>query len=151
MTIGYYMRYLVADKREVTLAQLEAALREIDSQYSIPVIREQPSEVGYLLYRGSQYGELWIDRPPEEEELEELREDVEESKGRKKLTVLRALEKATAIVAVCVRYQDRGVEETMVRIDPLWEWLFNNRKGILQADGEGFYDQSGLILKMEYR
>jgi hypothetical protein len=34
-------------------------------------------------------------------------------------------------------------------IDPLWRWLHANRRGLLQADGEGYYDAKGLVLELE--
>jgi hypothetical protein len=76
-----------------------------------------------------------------------LLEEVEESEGEGKTKVKRALEQAKAIVALQVLWQGCGTEETMEKLEPLWEWLFANRQGLLQADAEGYYDSSGLILE----
>ncbi len=40
-------------------------------------------------------------------------------------------------------------EATLQKLDPLWGWLISHRKGLLKADGEGYYDHSGLMLKVE--
>jgi len=40
----------------------------------------------------------------------------------------------------------RTAEQTLELLSPLWEWLLANRRGLIQADGEGFYDGQHLIL-----
>jgi len=84
-----------------------------------------------------------------EEELCELKESVEEARGARRADVLKILDEPKAIVAVEVLWQGRETEPTLQKIDPLWAWLFSHRKGLLQADGEGYYDRSGHILKVE--
>lgn len=36
---------------------------------------------------------------------------------------------------------------TLDTISPLWDWLFKNYHGIMQADGEGYYDADNQILQ----
>jgi len=76
-----------------------------------------------------------------EEELSQARE------GPSRALVAQTLEGATAIVAIQVLWQGRSTDETLKRIQPVWDVLSANREGLLQADGEGFYDGSGLILE----
>ena len=52
-------------------------------------------------------------------------------------------------VAVRVLDQGREPEETLAKLDPLWQWLLANREGLLQAEGEGYYGATGLILQVE--
>ena len=61
--------------------------------------------------------------------------------------MLTALERGTAIVAVRVLWRGREPDETLDMLSPLWEWLFANRTGILQADDEGWYHGPDLILE----
>lgn len=35
---------------------------------------------------------------------------------------------------------------TLDRLVPLWTWLQANRRGLIQADGEGYYDGQELIM-----
>ena len=149
--MGYYMRYISTDEREITIPSLESVLKRVDPRYSITNVQKTPRESGNLMYGGEIYGQIEINRPGDElfeEEVEELKEFLSESRGKKK-TVLQTLTNAKTIVAVQVLWQDRDTEQTLIRIDPLWDWLFNNRRGLLQADGEGYYDSSGLILQEE--
>jgi hypothetical protein len=124
---------------------LEQALQQTDPRYSI-------TESGQLRHGDDLYGLVEINLPDDdlfEEELSELKESVEEVRGARRADVLKTLDEAKAIVAVEVLWQGREPEPTLQKIDPLWAWLFSHRKGLLQADGEGYYDRSGHILKVE--
>ncbi len=143
--MAYYMRYIVTDDAEITLSTLERVLKEIDPAYAI-------TESGELKHGSGLYGVIEINRPGDglfDEEIVELKEFVKESRGKKRAAVLRVLDDARAIIAVQVLFQDRDTEETLDKINPLWEWLFSHHKGLLQADGEGYYDHAKLILEVE--
>jgi len=138
------MRFITTDSAETTPSILEQALKETDSQYSI-------TESGELKHGDDVYGVVEVNRPGDglfEEEIGELKEFVEDVRGKRKPDVLKSLDEAKAIIAVQVLFGDRQAEVTLQKLDPLWEWLISNRKGLLQADDEGYYDQSGRILKV---
>jgi hypothetical protein len=150
--MGYYMRYIIAEPKDVKLSFLESALKKMDSAYSMENVQPGPPEMGELNYGDSVYGVLEINKPGEEifeEELEELVQWVQESKGRKKRKIIKILKSSKAIIAIQILMQDRDTEQTLQKIDPIWEWLFANYKGLMQADGEGYYDQSGLIHEVD--
>lgn len=143
--MGYYMRYIATEDPEISLSDLEQTLKQIDPAYSI-------DESGELTHDGDLYGVAEIYRVGDDsfaDEIEELKEFVEDAAGPRQADVLKVLDEAKATIGVQVLWQGREVEETLQKIDPLWEWLLANRKGLLQADGEGFYDESGLILEVE--
>ena len=113
---------------------------------------QRPREVDVLTYGGALYGQMEINRPGDDlflGEIEEPKEEAEEGAAKGRKTVLKALAETKAIVAIQVLWQDREAEGTLQKIDPIWLWLFANRSGLLQVDGEGWYDRSGLILKLE--
>lgn len=151
--MGYYMRFITTDATETTPAILEQALKAADSRYSI-------TESGELKHGGGLYGAVEINRPGDglfDEEIEELKEFVEDAqmgwlsflRGKRKADVVKTLDSAKAIVAVQVLFGDRQAQATIRKLDPLFQWLFVNRKGLLQVDDEGYYDQTGRILKVE--
>jgi hypothetical protein len=145
------MRFIAVDEQDVSLSILEAALQQTDAAYLIERDEDSDSE-GALTYEGDVYGQLEVSRAGDgifNEEIEELKEFVEESEGEKKSEVTHILSQAKAIVAIRVLWQGRESEETLEKVGPLWQWLFANRTGLLQADGEGYYDASGLILEVE--
>ena len=56
---------------------------------------------------------------------------------------------ARSLVAVQVLWDGEEADAALALLDPLWAWLFRERPGLLQADGEGFYDSERLILRVE--
>jgi hypothetical protein len=148
--MGYYMSFILTDSRPISLAAIESALKETDSAYAITEVRLEPHENGLLTHAGALYGEIDIQsaEPDDDEQFEELREDIEEygAPRSKRRVVLERLKQAKSMVVVRVLWQGRGTEATLEKIDPLWEWLFSAHEGLLHAEGEGFYDDSGLLL-----
>lgn len=147
--MGYYMRYVVTDDGPVSLELLETALKQASSQFAIQRSKE---ELGELRFGNDVYAIVQVNRsvdPIFSSELDELVEEVEEAGNGDKDTVLKALKTAKAIIAVQVLWGNRQTEETLSKLDPLWNWLISNRKGIVQADGEGYYANRKLILKVE--
>jgi hypothetical protein len=142
------MRYIVADERPVTLPDVEAALTETGRDY---VVDGEDTEAT-LRYRGNAVGHLTLNVPDDglfDEERDELVAFAEDGDGRGKDRVLETLRTARGIVAVQILFGDGDTERTLSAIDPLWRWLHANRRGLLQADGEGYYDDTGLILAVE--
>lgn len=142
--MSYFMRYISADTAPITVADLQQALQVVNPQYRI---------VDNVLHLGDDvFGDIEINHPDDElfqDEIAELREAVDDVRGKGKQAVLDVLEHATTIVAVQVLYQARDVETTLQAIDPLWTWLFAHRQGFLQVDGEGYYSQTKLLLKVQ--
>ena len=150
--MGYYMRFVVVDDKDVFLSKINSGLKQIDPAYSIEYDNDA-DDVGDLTFSGDIYGALEINRPGDglfDEEIDELKEFLEDAGGERKPEVLQVLSDAKAIIALQVLQQGRASsEETLERIDPLWEWLFANYKGLMQADAEGYYDSQGLIIEVE--
>jgi hypothetical protein len=84
-----------------------------------------------------------------DDERAELIESADQGEGPGKAAVLETLRDARIILAVQVLFGNGDPEETLDALDPLWSWLQENRQGLLQADGEGYYDANGLILELE--
>ena len=147
--MGYYMRFVITDEKDISLDTIDSALKEIDPAYSV----DFDDNEGELLYHEDVYGVFEINRPGDglfDEEIGELKEFVQDSEGDRRSEVLQVLDNAKSIIALQVLQQGRATtEETFVRIDPLWEWLFRNFRGLMQADGEGYYDAQGMVLKVD--
>ena len=144
------MRFISIDEQDVTLSTLESALKRTEAACLIERDEESDSE-GVLTYKGDVYGQIEVNRLGDElfdAEIEELKESVQAADGAKRSEVLSVLNQAKAIIALRVLDQGRESEETLGKIDPLWQWLFAEREGLLQADSEGYYDASGLVLKV---
>src|SRR4051794_16027549 len=138
--MGYYMRFISTDEEGVTLSQLDSALKQSSLDYSIE--RDESEDVEGLIFHGQEeYAQIEINVPGDglfEEEIEELIDFANDTNGPRKAEVSDVLKRAHTIVAVQVLFQERSTEETLSKLDPLWTWLLENRKGLMQAGGEGY-------------
>jgi hypothetical protein len=148
--MGYFMRFIVTDSKPVSAGEMSRALKNADPAYSM-------NGRGELMYRDALFGKLTIDTPDGElfeEELDDLLEELaaaggdgRDAQGRAAIAKVRGvLDSAKATVAVQVLFQNRETEEILSRLAPLWAYLFAHREGLLQVDGEGYYDAAGEVL-----
>ena len=145
------MRFIVTDEKAISLTELESALKELDADYRI-ANDEDDDTYGELMHGDNIYGQIEINQPSDglfDEEIGELVEFLEDVEEENKTKVLEVLNNAKSIFCIQVLSQGREIEENLTKIYPIWEWCFRNRKGLMQADAEGYYDASGLILEVE--
>lgn len=141
------MRYIVVDQEPITVEDVHRAFAVEEEDY---VVDGEDSEAGVAL-GGQILAHVTINVPGDgsfDDERAQLIESAKEGEGPGKAAVLEALSNARTILAVQVLFGDRETDETLDALDPLWSWLQDNRRGLLQADGEGYYDTSGLILEV---
>jgi hypothetical protein len=149
--MGYYMRFFDTSPEALSLRDVDLALRELDPAYCVEIVPETNALQGELHYADGLYGEIEINQRDDglfDAEIEEQLESVEEAGEGDRVLVSETLRAANRSVVVRVLSQGRESDDTLVRIDPLWAWLFNSRSGLLQADGEGFYDSQGVVLEV---
>lgn len=142
--VGYWMRFFDTKTPPLTLRSLTSALRRIDRQFGL--------DAGQLTYGGAAFAQIELSRPGDgifEEEVANFRNCVEAKRGAKaagaKAKLLATLDSAKRTVVVRVGDHDEALE----LLDVVWDWLFAHRSGLLQADGEGFYDGEELILPVK--
>ncbi|MBN9118308.1 MAG: hypothetical protein J0I06_03960 [Planctomycetes bacterium] len=142
--MGYWMRFFDTHKKPLKLGTLRSALRRIDRKFDL--------DRGQLTYDGADFAQVEISEPGDgtfDAELAEFRAAVEAKRGTKvaaaKAQVLETLDKTKRTIAVRVG----GHGDALDLLDTLWDWLFRRRSGLLQADGEGFYQDEDLILPLK--
>lgn len=149
--MGYYMRYIAADERPLSLAAISEALSLINPRYLM-----RPTDLDDLvevLYDNNLYGQIEINRPGDElfeDDISAFIEMIGEASTSEERLVMMTLTAATQIIAVEMFWQGTDSEATFALFDPLWDWLFANRRGILQADTEGFYNAEGLLVERKF-
>ena len=148
--MGYYMRFVSTDQRPVTARELRDALVVVDPGYDIAV----DDSVVTIHHSGATIAQVEINVPGDglfEEERDELVEFATnaDDEGSAKARVLDTLRAVRTIVAAQVLFGTGDAEATLRRLDPLWAWLLQNQEGLLQADGEGYYDTRCIILHTE--
>jgi hypothetical protein len=148
--MGYLMRFISTDEQMITLTHIKDALKKIDLAYNIS--NDEIPDLGDLLYGDVRCAIIEVNRPGEdifEDDLEAFH-DMLKGDTLVEQQIRQALNTATAMVVVEAFWEGENSENTLQRIDPLWDWLFEHFTGISQADSEGFYDRSGLILERKY-
>ena len=142
--MGYWMRFFDTKTPALTLKSLTSALRRLD--------RKSGLDTGQLTYDGIAFAQIEMSRPGDgifEEEVANFRDRVAAKRGTKmaaaKGKVLTTLDSAKRTVVVRVGDHDEALE----LLDVVWDWLFAHRAGLLQADGEGFYENEELILAVK--
>jgi hypothetical protein len=141
------MRYIVADERTVTLDDVRAVFTNAGAEYEV----DGDDVEATITLRGRAVGQIVLNLPGDglfDGEIEELIEFAKRGQGKGLSRVTETLRAARQIVAVQVLFGGDDVEPTLAAIDPLWRWLHENRTGLAQADGEGYYDAKGLILAL---
>ena len=146
--MGYYMRYVLTDERSVGPGDISAALASASS----PCVSREDGNAVVLALEEEAIAVLELNADGDElfeEERDEFLELIEDWPGHGRRKVAKALRDAKAIVAIQILFSERDMEETLELVDPLLEWLVSNRSGLLQVDGEGFYEGRKLILTEE--
>jgi hypothetical protein len=148
--MGYYMRFFDTSEKPLSIDEVEGALREVDPAYRLESPESAKIPQADLYLREGLYAEIEINQPGDglfEDEIAEMLEFLEDAEGKARKRVEKVLKSARRIISVRVLGQDREAEDTLAGIDPLWRWLFSTRAGLLQADGEGYYDADDLVLE----
>ena len=149
--MGYFMRFLLCDPRMLDINAVGNILTAIDLRYMM-----RPTDLDDLvevLYDGTLYGQIEIDTRGDEmftDDISAFTEMLGQVSTPQEIIVADSLKAATQIIAVEMFWEGTNGEATFEKFDPLWAWLFNNRKGILQADTEGFYNVDGLLVERKF-
>ncbi len=147
----YFIRFIIDDDKEITLDAIEAGIKSIDPDFKFAGW-DRECELAELFHGNELYGEMELMRlDPDDidDEIVDLMEDVETAVDGDKDEVIACLKNAKAMLVILVVLNGRVIEDTLDTISPVWNWLFDHYQGLLQADGEGYYDSDNLILKVE--
>src|SRR5213596_843558 len=129
------MRYVVTDPNETALDLIETALKQASSVYSIQRSKGERGQLRFGQRCLWNYRDQSFRRAAFTSEVEELIEEVEETESESKDAVLSTLKSANYIIAVQVLWGPRRTEETLGKLDPLWNWLSASRRGLVQQTG----------------
>ena len=145
--MSYYMRYILTDGAPPSLADIQAALKAYETEFSLAV--DATDEASGDFYHGDDlYGEIEINQrgdPLCDEDIEDFEEELAKQDDPNRQRVLDVLAKATGMVVLHVL---RDGHENPERLNLLWDWLFQTRAGLLQVDEEGFFNREGRVVSM---
>lgn len=148
--MGDYFRFFYFDDPPPAFSWLEEGFRAISPRFRLRV-DPAAANVADLILRDDVYAEIEINSAGGDlyqEDLADLRDQLEhppaediEAVNR----VLSLLEQARGLIAV--RLTDFGSVDYDA-IDPIWDWLFSQRDGLLEIDDEGYHDRDGQVLSL---
>jgi hypothetical protein len=144
-SLGYYIRFVSTDDQPIDPAELRRVLAAGDPDYTFEL-----GEGMTVHHAEHAIGHIDVSTPGDprfEEQRDQLLQAATKARGRGRRRVLDALRGASAILAVEVLFGTGDTESTLVRLDPLWAWLVDHRRGMVQADGEGYYDGVGVVFR----
>ncbi len=148
--MGYLMRFISTDERPITLAMVEVALKQVDKAYAITNV--EINDMGDFLHGDVRCAVIEINRPGDDIFDDDIEAFQQMMRGDSivERRIIDVLGNAKSMIVVEAFWEGLSAEPVLEKIDPLWHWLFENYAGLSQADGEGFYDRSGLILERKY-
>lgn len=142
------MRFLITDPGEVDLPDLAKSLRAINRRYQC----EFEDESGTIALAGEEVASVEILSPGNgsfDDQLAELEESASEGSGAGEARVADTLATVQLIFAAELPGKSNKRDGSRDAMEPVWEWLFSNRSGLLQVDSEGYYNEDGLIFELE--
>ncbi len=129
--MGYYVRYFAA--QPLTTKAIEQTLKQFDPSFKI--------DLGELLRGDAALGQLEVNQAGGDLFEDDLRYTVSavEATGQG-MAVVPRLRASRGIVVVNLEWGDRGTDETLQLVAPLWSALQHLSPGLAQWDGNGIFD-----------
>ncbi len=142
------MRFLITDPGEVDLDELARSLRSTNRRYQCAF----EDGAGTISYGGDEIAGVEVYNPGDgtfDDQLAELEEAASEGSGAGEARVADALATVQLIFSAELLGKSSKQDDSREAMQPVWEWFFGNRTGLLQVDSEGYFDEEGLIFEVE--
>ena len=151
--MAYHMRFFDLSAKPIGLAAIETALRVSDPAYSLEESADSNGAKAKFRLGERSLGELAIRVEGDgifETITHERTAALAKSEDDYREAVEHTLAAATRFIEVRLdELSEEEFEESLAAIDPLWDWLFDSREGLLHAEGEGYYQDGEIILEEE--
>lgn len=150
--MGYYMRFIINDAKPVHFSEMAQALQAVDAAYQIRVTDIETT--AEFFHGETLLGLIDINYPDDgifEDDIAELTDLINDIDNPHYERIMSTFKSSTAMVAIEAFWQGQDSEATLQKIDPLWDWLFQTHSGLLQADYEGIYAASELLLELNLK
>lgn len=142
------MRFLITDPGAINLADLAKSLRATNRRY----LAEFDDSAGTITLGSDEIASIAIFTPGDrtfDDQLAELEDLASEGTGAGEARVADTLATVQAIFSAELPGKASRRDGSREALEPVWEWLFGSRTGLLQVDSEGYYDEEGLIFEVE--
>jgi hypothetical protein len=149
--MGYIMRYFTTSALRIQIDILREVVHAIDPAYTLE--DTDLARVGQLRFAGQVLGTIEINLPDEEifqDDVDSFLDVLGAPTNEAEQAVETVLKTTTALVVAEVHWEGTDSEPALSKFDPIWDWLFVQRPGVLQADQEGFYNRQGLLVERRF-
>ncbi|WP_020470989.1 hypothetical protein [Zavarzinella formosa] len=150
--MAYHMRFFDTSPKPLTITAVETALRVTDPTYRLVDVGENPIPQASLFLGDAPQGELEINTPGDgvfDNLVKEMLARLANSGHEFREAVETTLTMTQRIITVRISAEEASLDDTLAAIDPLWDWLFDSRQGLLHAEGEGYYEDGEMVLEEE--
>ena len=128
----YYIRYALVDPAPISPSEISDGLQKSDPDCMI--------DGDMLVFKDEEYGQVNITSLGDNffaDELELMAEFAEQDDNN--LFLLNTLRKVTSVVLLQVLWSGRDENEVRQVIERMFDWLMQNREGLLIDEGGSFY------------
>ena len=146
--MSYHMRFFDLSPKPLTFAAIETALRVTDPGYRL----DANGPVASLWLSEKALGEMEIHAPGDgafERVVGERVAALAASEDEYREAVEAALHSSRQLIQIRLDVLEEDLDDSLEAIDPLWDWLFDSREGLLHAEGEGYYQDGEMLLEEE--
>ena len=146
--MSYHMRFFDLSPKPLTFAAIETALRVTDPGYRL----DANGAVASLWLSEKALGEMEIHAPGDgafERVVGERVAALAASEDEYREAVEAALHSSRQLIQIRLDVLEEDLDDSLEAIDPLWDWLFDSREGLLHAEGEGYYQDGEMLLEEE--
>ena len=146
--MSYHMRFFDLSPQPLTFAAIETALRVTDPGYRL----DANGAVASLWLSEKALGEMEIHAPGDgafERVVGERVAALAASEDEYREAVEAALHSSRQLIQIRLDVLEEDLDDSLEAIDPLWDWLFDSREGLLHAEGEGYYQDGEMLLEEE--
>ena len=146
--MSYHMRFFDLSPKPLTFAAIETALRVTDPGYRL----DANGAVASLWLSDKALGEMEIHAPGDgafERVVGERVAALAASEDEYREAVEAALHSSRQLIQIRLDVLEEDLDDSLEAIDPLWDWLFDSREGLLHAEGEGYYQDGEMLLEEE--
>lgn len=146
--MSYHMRFFDLSPKPLTFAAIETALRVTDPGYRL----DANGAVASLWLSEKALGEMEIHAPGDgafERVVGERVSALAASEDEYREAVEAALHSSRQLIEIRLDVLEEDLDDSLEAIDPLWDWLFDSREGLLHAEGEGYYQDGEMLLEEE--
>lgn len=149
--MAYHMRFFDLSRKPIGLAAIETALRVSDPAYRLTELADSNGSKAMLALGDRVLGNLTILTESDQRfqsVMQERNRALANADDEYREAVEHTLAESKRFIEIeLAETSEDDFDAALEAVDPLWDWLFDSREGLLHAEGEGYYQDGEIILE----